>query len=67
MFNQINEHVLLTSILSLFTHWLTNRPLEGLRNKIHELFEKAFGFRNKERFKIGVLFHLGGLDLYPTV
>lgn len=25
----------------------------------------ARGFRNKERFKAKIYFHLGGLDLYP--
>jgi hypothetical protein len=28
--------------------------------------KKAFGYRNRERFKIDILFHLGGLDLYPS-
>jgi hypothetical protein len=25
----------------------------------------ACGFRNRERFRHAILFHLGGLDLYP--
>jgi len=26
---------------------------------------RSRGFRNKERFKTAIYFHLGGLDLYP--
>jgi hypothetical protein len=29
------------------------------------LIKKAYGYRNKDRFKIDIFFHLGGLDLYP--
>lgn len=54
-------------ILTFFTHRLTNGPIEGLNNRIQGLIKKAFGYRNKERFKIDVLFHLGGLDLYPAL
>jgi len=56
----------LERILNFFDHRLTNGPIEGLNNKIQGLIKKAFGYRNKERFKTDVLFHLGGLDLYPT-
>jgi transposase len=55
----------LGNILTFFKHRLTNGPMEGLNNKIQGLIKKAFGYRNKERFKTDVLFHLGGLDLYP--
>jgi hypothetical protein len=34
-------------------------------NRIAGLVKKAFGYRNRERFKTDILFHLGGLDLYP--
>jgi len=56
----------LERILNFFDHRLTNGPIEGLNNKIQGLIKKAFGYRNKERFKTDVLFHLGGLDLYPA-
>ena len=54
------------NILTFFVHRLTNGPIEGLNNKIQGLIKKAFGYRNKERFKTDIFFHLGGLDLYPT-
>ena len=53
-------------ILTFFVHRLTNGPIEGLNNKIQGLIKKAFGYRNKERFKTDIFFHLGGLDLYPA-
>jgi len=56
----------LTNLLTFFDHHLTNGPLEGLNNKIQGLIKKAFGYRNKERFKTDIYFHLGGLDLYPS-
>jgi transposase len=40
--------------------------MEGLNNAIQGLIKKAYGYRNKERFKTDIFFHLGGLDLYPN-
>jgi transposase len=56
----------LANILTFFVHRLTNGPIEGLNNKIQGLIKKAYGYRNKERFKADIFFHLGGLDLYPA-
>ena len=55
-----------SNILTFFVHRLTNGPIEGLNNKIQGLIKKAYGYRNKERFKTDIFFHLGGLDLYPA-
>lgn len=54
------------NILTFFAHRLTNGPIEGINNKIQGLIKKAYGYRNKERFKTDIFFHLGGLDLYPA-
>ena len=56
----------LGNILTFFQHRHTNGPMEGLNNAIQGLIKKAYGYRNKERFKTDIFFHLGGLDLYPT-
>jgi transposase len=56
----------LDNILTYFKHRITNAALEGLNNRIAGLVKKAFGYRNRERFKTDILFHLGGLDLYPS-
>ena len=55
----------LDNILTFFTHRITKAVLEALNNRIAGLVKKAFGYRNRERFKTDILFHLGGLDLYP--
>lgn len=55
----------LGNILTFFEHRHTNGPMEGLNNAIQGLIKKAYGYRNKERFKTDIFFHLGGLDLYP--
>jgi transposase len=56
----------LGNVLTFFEHRLTNGPIEGLNNAIQGLIKKAFGYRNKERFKTDIFFHFGGLDLYPA-
>jgi len=56
----------LQNILTFFEHRLTNGPIEGLNNAIQGLIKKAFGYRNKKRFKTDIFFHFGGLDLYPA-
>lgn len=56
----------LGNLLTFFEHRLTNGPIEGLNNAIQGLIKKAFGYRNKERFKNDIFFHFGGLDLYPA-
>jgi transposase len=56
----------LAHILTFFTHRLTNGPIEGLNNAIQGLIKKAFGYRNKQRFKTDIFFHFGGLDLHPA-
>lgn len=55
----------LPNLLTFFIHRLTNAAAEGLNNKIQSLIKKAYGYRNRERFKTDILFHCGDLDLYP--
>lgn len=55
----------LPNILTYFKYFVTNAALEGLNNKIQSIIQKAYGYRNKERFKMDILFHCGGLNLYP--
>ena len=42
-----------------------NSMAESVNSRIKILKIKARGFRNKARFKTAILFHYGGLDLYP--
>ena len=56
----------LYGIMSYFKHRLTNATTEGINSQIETLWKAACGFRNKKRFRTIILFHLGGLDLYPA-
>lgn len=43
-----------------------NSMLESKNACIQRIKKIAFGFRNKERFRRSILFHLGGLDMSPS-
>jgi transposase len=44
----------------------TNGILEAKNNSIQRIKRMACGFRNRERFRNAILFHLGKLDLFPS-
>ena len=44
----------------------TNGMLEAKNNCIQRIKRMACGFRNKDRFRTAILFHLGKLDLSPS-
>ena len=43
----------------------TNASAESINSKIKSIKVRAKGFRNKERLKIAILFHCGGLEMKP--
>lgn len=45
---------------------VTNAAAESQNAKIQWIKKQACGFRNRERFRNAIYFHLGGLDLYPA-
>ena len=45
---------------------VTNARSEGINAKIQWIKRQACGYRNRERFRNAIYFHLGGLDLYPN-
>lgn len=55
----------LEGVLNAVVSGVTNAVSEGLNSRVQMLKQRACGFRNKERFKRAIYFHLGGLDLYP--
>jgi transposase len=59
----IAEH--LDGILNAVALGVTNAMTEGINSKIQWLKKRACGYRNRERFRRAILFHCGGLDLYP--
>jgi transposase len=56
----------LANIVTFFKHRITNAVSEGLNSKIQTIKKRAYGYRNREHFKTAILFHCGGLDLYPV-
>ncbi|MFP0114327.1 transposase, partial [Escherichia sp. WS1620] len=44
-------------------HSVSNGNAEALNSKIRLLRIKARGYRNRERFKLGVMFHYGKLNM----
>lgn len=42
-----------------------NGHAESINSRIQRMKSRARGFRNRERFRNAIYFHLGGLDLYP--
>jgi transposase len=44
----------------------TNGALEATNGGIQRIKRMAYGFRNKERFKTAILFHLGNLNMDPS-
>lgn len=44
----------------------TNAARDSVNAKIQRIKRAACGSRSRQRFRNGILFHLGGLDLYPA-
>jgi transposase len=55
----------LEGILTAIVRGVTNARSEGINAKIQWIKYTARGFRNRERFRNAIYFHLGGLQLYP--
>ena len=56
----------LQGVLNAIVAGVSNARLEALNATIQWLKRSARGFRNRERFRNAIYFHLGGLDLYPA-
>lgn len=61
----IKEH--LWGIINAIVLNVTNGRAEGLNSKIQRVKRMACGYRNRQRFRNAIYFHLGGLDLYPRI
>jgi transposase len=55
----------LEGILNAVVMKTTNAAAESMNARIKRIKAMACGYRNRERFRNAILFHLGGLDLYP--
>lgn len=56
----------LANVMTFFTHRITNAVAEGINSKIQTIKQMACGYRNRDNFRTAILFHCGGLSLYPT-
>ena len=59
----IKRHI--DGVLNYFLHPITNAVSEGLNSTLQLLKQRARGYRNFKNFRVAVLFHCGGLQLYP--
>ena len=59
-------HRHLQGILNAIVRGATNARSEAVNAKIQWIKYTARGFRNRNRFRDAIYFHLGGLDLYPA-
>jgi transposase len=55
----------LPGLLAYCRHQITNAVAEGMNSKIQLIKANARGFRNFEKYRVAILFHCGGLSLYP--
>lgn len=55
----------LEGILTAIVRGVTNARSEGINAKIQWIKYTARGFRNRERFRNAIYFHIGGLQLHP--
>jgi transposase len=60
----IHRH--LPNVLTYFKHRITNAGSEAINSVIQMLKKRAFGYRSFPNFRTAVLFHCGGLSLYPS-
>jgi transposase len=60
----VRDH--LEGIVNAIVLRATNAGAESINARIQRVKRMACGFRNRERFKNAIYFHLGGLDLSPV-
>lgn len=56
----------LWGIINAMALGITNATSESINSKVQRIKRAACGFRNRDRFRNAIMFHLGGLDLYPA-
>lgn len=56
----------LFGIVNAIVRGVTNAASESVNSRVQALKKRANGYRNRARFRDAIMFHLGGLDLYPS-
>ena len=59
----VKEH--LWGIINAIVLKRSNALAESTNSRIQRVKSRACGFRNRDRFRTAIMFHLGQLDLYP--
>jgi transposase len=54
-------------VINAATSDITNAMSESVNSHIQRIKRRACGFRSRPRFREAILFHLGGLELYPLI
>jgi transposase len=57
----------LPQVLNYFVHKVTNSFSEGVNGIIQGLIGRARGYRSRERLKRDIYFHMGNLDMLPSI
>ena len=57
----------LEGILNAIVLGRSNGKAESINSRVQMLKKRACGFRNRERYRSAIYFHLGGLDLKPRL
>lgn len=55
----------LEGLVNAIYHGVTNARAEGINSRIQWIKYTSRGFRNRERFRRAIYFHLGGLNMAP--
>ncbi len=55
----------LFGIVNAITLKASNAASESINSRVQALKKRANGYRSRQRFREAIMFHLGGLDLYP--
>jgi transposase len=61
----VKQH--LWGIINAIVNNVTNAKAESINSKIQNLKKQACGYRSRIRFREAILFHFGGLNLYPNI
>jgi len=54
-------------VVNAVVHGASNAASESINSRIQKLKGRANGYRSRDRFRDAIMFHLGGLDLYPRL
>lgn len=59
----VKKHI--EGLVNAIYHGVTNARAEGINSRIQWIKYTSRGFRNRDRFRTAIYFHLGGLDMTP--